>query len=66
MPVNRSQLARTSPSRSSGERIPFSGGDGGGVGYMIEKFRSLSEMKRKANLPNSLEANVSKVLLFPS
>lgn len=35
--------------------MPFSGGDGGGVGYMAEKVRSLSERKRKANLPSSPE-----------
>lgn len=48
MPVNLSQFARTSPNRSSGERMPFSGGDGGGVGYMAEKVRLLIGKETKS------------------
>ena len=46
--------------------MPLRGGDGGGVGYMIETVRSASRTKGKVKVSGSSEiAKVAEVLVFP-
>ena len=46
--------------------MPLRGGDGGGVGYMIETVRSALRTKGKAKVSGSSEiAKVAEVLVFP-
>ncbi len=65
MPVNSSRSARIRPSRSSGEHIPISGGDGGGVGNMTVKFDTQVNALEESNQTRCPVGNVLERCFMP-